>query len=52
MHETEVSSRRNRKRLSAALAIVVAVALLAVYLLYGQTRHEQPNEPPEPSAES
>jgi hypothetical protein len=46
------SSRQNRKILTALLAIVVAAALLAVYVLYGKSRHEQPNEAPEAPAQS
>jgi cytoskeletal protein RodZ len=49
---TKMTSSRNRKRLSALLAIVVAAALLAVYVLYGRSRHERPNEPPESATES
>jgi cytoskeletal protein RodZ len=49
---TKMTSSRNRKRLSALLAIVVAAALLAVYVLYGRSRHDQPNKPPESSVES
>jgi hypothetical protein len=44
---TKMASSRNRKRLSALLVIVVAAALLAVYVLYGRSRDERPNEPPE-----
>jgi hypothetical protein len=48
----QVKSSQNRKLLSGLLALVVAVALLAVYILYGRSRHEQPNKPPESPAES
>jgi hypothetical protein len=49
---TKMASSRNRKRLSALLAIVVAAALLAVYVLYSRARYDQPNKPPESSVES
>jgi hypothetical protein len=47
-----VRSSQNRKLLTAFLVIVSAAALLAVYILYGRSRHDQPNKPPESPAES
>ena len=45
-------SSQNRKILSGLLAIVVAAALLAVYVLYFKSRHDLPNEPPGSPAQS
>ena len=49
---TNMRSSQNRKLLSGLLAIVVAAALLAVYVLYFKSRHELPNEPPGSPAQS
>ena len=43
---TQKTSSQNRKRLSALLTIIVTAALLAVFILYARSRHDQPNEPP------
>lgn len=47
-----MNSGRNRKLLTTLLMLVSFAALIAVYLLYGRSRHEQPNEPPATTTQS